>query len=128
MPHWFHALLDDSADARVSVVLQVAKFPPDRARFVFVKASDYQVVAGSEHALSDRSELRRGLTLAENNFRHAAAKAPVAVDLREAEILERQLAEDFERRKRSHPAGRNLVQQIADSPFSHLYFFPFISS
>src|ERR1700682_3003067 len=105
------------------MVLQAAKFAPDRTRFVFAEASDYQVATRREHSLSDRDQLRGRFALAKNYFGHAAAKAPVAVDLREAEILERQLAEHSERRGRSHPSGRDLVEQVADSLFSHFYCF-----
>src|ERR1700684_4199095 len=113
------ALLYHGADARIGMIRQRANFALDDLRLVRGEARDDEIRARREHPLSDRDELIGGLALAEYHFRNPAPDAPMVVQLGKTEIFERQLADMLERRRRSHAAGGDAVEDLADSLFSH---------
>ena len=104
---------------RLGMVSEAAQSPAHFARFFQLQAGDHQVGTGREDARADRRDLRGALALAEDHFRHAAAQRAMLVDLGEAEILEGQMAQALERRRRVQPARRDLLQELAQTLLSH---------
>ena len=87
--------------------------------FFSVQPGDHQVGAGGDDARADRRDLRGALALAEDHLGHAAAERAMLVDLGEAEILEGQMAQALERRGGAKPAGRDLLQEPAQTLLGH---------
>ena len=80
---------------------------------------DQQVVAGGDDALGNRGDLRRSLALAEDHFGKSLADAAVVIDAREAQVLERRLAQNIEGAARAPPQAsalpdRDVVEQGAE--------------
>src|SRR5260221_14468869 len=101
------------------MIHQRANSPFDDARLVRVEPRNYQICPRCEHALSYCRELFRRLALAKNHFGNSTPDAPMIVELGESKILERQLADMFERRAGSNPARSDTVEDFANSLFSH---------
>src|ERR1700677_593479 len=101
------------------MVNEAAQAPAQFARLLRLEAGDHQVGAGGEDARADRRDLRGAFALAEDHLRYAAAERAMLVDFGEAEILEGQVAQALERRGSAHAAGRDLLQEPAQTLLAH---------
>ena len=77
------------------------------------------VAALRGHALEDLCHLVRGLALGKNHLRHPGSDAPVMVDLGEAHVLKRHVAQAGHGIVRRDRAFADVLQQLAESDGIH---------
>jgi len=91
----------------------------DATVHLFPHPGDERRLTAPDDAIDDRDDLRHRLPLAEDHLGEAAAQLAVVVDLREAEILVRQLTETLERRVDRERAAPDAAQEAAQGSGLH---------
>lgn len=84
-------------DARFSAMDELGDFVEQLTRLGFGKPSDENVLPGGDELPGDACNLRDGLALTQDHLRHPETQRSVMVDLRVAEIREREPPELLER-------------------------------
>ena len=87
---------------------------------MFVGASDQQVRGFLQKLFGDRKNLLRRFALAEDHLRDAVTQRPMMIELRVAEVFERQMPDPIQRSVDIHRSTTYFFEQTAQLILIHV--------